>query len=40
MNIKNVNLFILNIRIGAAYFILKSKGAVHPKRLTTTGVCQ
>jgi len=34
--INNINLFILkNVRMGAVYFISKSKGAVDPKRLTT-----
>jgi len=32
----NVNLFILNVRMGAVYFISKSKGALDPKNLTTT----
>jgi len=38
MNINNVNLFILNVRMEAVYFISKSKGAVDPKRLTTTAL--
>ncbi len=31
-------MFILNVRMGAVYFISKSKGAADPKRLTTTGL--
>jgi len=38
MIINNVNLFILNVRMGAVYFISKSKGAVDPNRLTTTAI--
>jgi hypothetical protein len=34
----NVNLFILNCRMGAVYFISKSKGAVDPRRLKTTDI--
>jgi hypothetical protein len=34
----NVNLFILNFRMRAVYFISKSKGAVDLKRLKTTDV--
>lgn len=38
MNVNNVNLFNLNVCMGAVYFISKSKGAVDPKRLTTTAL--
>jgi len=38
MIMNNVNLFILNVRMRAVYFLSKSKEALDPKRLTTTAI--